>query len=289
MKYRHAFHAGNFADVHKHVTLLACLEALGRKDKGFLYAETHAGAGLYDLRAPPARLGNEAAGGIGRLDSAASARAAPETRLLARYLNLVNRCRQETGDRVTYPGSPWLALSQLRAQDRAAFYDIDAADCASLQRLLHGPASFQVTQADGYRSLRALLPPREKRALVLIDPPYENADDDRRQICATLADALQRFATGVYVIWYPLKLAAERDRWLRQLAQVCQTARPNSREWLAAELWVHALDSRASLAGSGMFVVNPPFELAESLRAANTDIAALLAGPLGGWSVVDKL
>jgi 23S rRNA (adenine2030-N6)-methyltransferase len=289
VKYRHAFHAGNFADVHKHVTLLACLEALCRKDKGFLYAETHAGAGLYDLRAPAARLGDEAAGGIGRLDVDPQARAAPEIRLLARYLKLVDRCRKETGDRVNYPGSPWIALSQLRAQDRAAFHDIDAADCSALDRTLHGPASFRVTQADGYRGLRAVLPPPEKRALVLIDPPYEDADDDRRQICATLADALQRFATGVYVVWYPMKLAAERDRWLRQLAQVCHAAQPNSREWLASELWIHALDSRVSLAGSGLFIVNPPFQLAASLRTANTELAALLAGPHGGWAVVDKL
>ena len=289
MKYRHAFHAGNFADVHKHVTLLACLEALTRKDKGFLYAETHAGAGLYDLRAPAANLGKEAAGGIGRLDASANARAAAENSLLGRYLDLVNRCRKETGDRVTYPGSPWIALSQLRAQDRAALFDIDAADCAALDRTLHGQAALRVTQADGYRSLRALLPPVERRALVLIDPPYENADDDRRQVCATLGDSLVRFATGVYLVWYPMKLAAERDRWLRQLSDVCKVAQPNSREWLSSELWVHALDSRTSLAGSGMFVVNPPFQLAATLRTANTALAAQLAGPHGGWSVVERL
>jgi 23S rRNA (adenine2030-N6)-methyltransferase len=289
VKYRHAFHAGNFADVHKHVTLLACLEALTRKDKGFLYAETHAGAGLYDLRAPAASLGDEAAGGIGRLDAGADRRATSDTSLLGRYLGLVRRCRRETGDRVTYPGSPWIALSQLRAQDRAALFEIDAADCAALDRTLHGQASLRVTQADGYRSLRALLPPLERRALVLIDPPYEDADDDRRQVCATLGDSLKRFATGVYLVWYPMKLAAERDRWLRQLADVCRAAQPNSREWLSSELWVHALDSRASLAGSGMFIANPPFQLAETLRAANADLASRLAGPHGGWSVVDRL
>jgi len=177
----------------------------------------------------------------------------------------------------------------LRAQDRAALFDIDAADCAALDRTLHGQASLRVTQADGYRSLRALLPPLERRALVLIDPPYENADDDRRQVCTTLGDSLVRFATGVYLVWYPMKLAAERDRWLRQLADVCKAAQPNSREWLSSELWVHALDSRASLAGSGMFIVNPPFQLAETLRTANTVLAAQLAGPHGGWSVVDRL
>jgi 23S rRNA (adenine2030-N6)-methyltransferase len=289
VKYRHAFHAGNFADVHKHVTLLACLEALTRKDKGFLYAETHAGAGLYDLRAPAASLGDEAAGGIGRLDAGADRRATSDTSLLGRYLGLVRLCRRETGDRVTYPGSPWIALSQLRAQDRAALFEIDAADCAALDRTLHGQASLRVTQADGYRLLRALLPPLERRALVLIDPPYEDADDDRRQVCATLGDSLKRFATGVYLVWYPMKLAAERDRWLRQLADVCKAAQPNSREWLSSELWVHALDSRASLAGSGMFIANPPFQLAETLRAANTDLASRLAGPHGGWSVVDRL
>jgi 23S rRNA A2030 N6-methylase RlmJ len=90
-------------------------------------------------------------------------------------------------------------------------------------------------------------------------------------------------------VWYPMKLAAERDRWLRQLAAVCQAARPNSRDWLAAELWVHALDSRASLAGSGMFVVNPPFQIPDSLRAAHSELATLLAGPQGGCCVVDRI
>lgn len=289
MKYRHAFHAGNFADVHKHVTLLACLAALTRKDKGFLYIETHAGTGLYDLRSPDARQASEAGNGIDRLEQFSLSHPAAPDSLLARYLQLVASARRETGIRHSYPGSPWFALSQLRSQDRAALHEIDAADCASLERTSHGRAALRVTQTDGYRALRALLPPVERRALVLIDPPYENADDDRRQICATLADALQRFATGVYLIWYPLKLAAERDRWLRQLAAVCDAARPNKRGWFSSEVWVHALDSRASLAGSGMFVVNPPFQLATELQSANAALAAALAGPLGGHAVVDKL
>ncbi len=289
MKYRHAFHAGNFADVHKHVTLLACLTALLRKNKGFLYAETHAGAGLYDLRSHSARQADEAGDGIERLLDFAHRHPPTPDSLLSHYLQLVAVARQETGIRQSYPGSPWLALSQLRSQDRAALHEIDAADCAALERTSHGPAAVRVTQADGYRALRALLPPIERRALVLIDPPYEEADEDRRKICTTLGDSLQRFATGVYVIWYPLKLAGERDRWLRQLAAVCDAASPNKRDWLSSELWVHALDSRASLAGSGMFVVNPPFQLAAELLSANTALAAALAGPLGGFAVLDKL
>lgn len=285
MKYRHAFHAGNFADVHKHITLLACLLAMARKDKGFLYAESHAGAGIYDLRSNSARQADEAEGGVSRLRAAGTC----EDPVLQRYLQLIDACRQRSGEKSAYPGSPWIAVSQLRLQDRAVFHEIDAADCAALSRMLESESRCQASQQDGYRALRGLLPPRERRALILIDPPYEDGDADRRQVCATLADSLQRFATGVYVIWYPLKLAAERDRWLQQLAAVAHSAEPHAREWLCSELWIHALDSRASLAGSGMFIVNPPFKMADTLRRANEELAKYLAGPHGGWNVSNAL
>jgi 23S rRNA (adenine2030-N6)-methyltransferase len=285
VKYRHAFHAGNFADVHKHVTLLACLLAVTRKDKGFLYAETHAGAGIYDLRSHSAREASEADGGIGRLRTAGAA----DEPLLQRYLQLIDECRRRSGEKHAYPGSPWIAAALLRAQDRAVLHEIDAADCAALARMLEPESRCTALQADGYRGLRALLPPRERRALILIDPPYEDGDSDRRQVCSTLEDALRRFATGVYLLWYPLKLAAERDRWLQQLSGVVRAAEPNAREWLCSELWVHALDSRASLAGSGMFIVNPPFQLGDALRNANAELAKYLAGPQGGWNVCNTL
>jgi 23S rRNA (adenine2030-N6)-methyltransferase len=283
LKYRHAFHAGNFADVHKHTTLIACLAAMVRKDKGFLYVETHAGAGVYDLHGPAARQGDESEAGVGRI---MNAQAAPP---FASYCALIEQCRRETGLRQAYPGSPWLAGALLRSQDRAVLHEIDAADHAALARSMHSLARVRTEQADGYQALRALLPPVERRGLVLIDPPYEDADADRTAIVASLTDALRRFATGVYVVWYPLKLAAERDRWLRHLVSVCRHAEPHAREWLSSEFWVHALDSRVSLAGSGMFIVNPPFQLAGTLQTLNESLHSILGGPHGGHCITDRL
>ncbi|MDW8258900.1 MAG: 23S rRNA (adenine(2030)-N(6))-methyltransferase RlmJ, partial [Gammaproteobacteria bacterium] len=190
------------------------------------------------------------------------------------------------GLRRAYPGSPVLVAGRLRSQARAVLFEADARECALLERALAHCRRCRVAQQDGYRALRSLLPPAERRCLVLIDPPYEDAAADRERIVATLGDALARCATGLYLIWYPLKRAAEGVRWLRQLTAVCDSARPHSRPWLASELWVHPLDSPVALNGSGLLLVNPPFQIEREWRAATAALAAALADVGGGWRLV---
>jgi 23S rRNA (adenine2030-N6)-methyltransferase len=281
VKYRHAFHAGNFADVHKHVVLLALFEALQRKDKGFLYVDTHAGEGLYDLRSADARQGaHESADGIERLRSDAGA-AAPAPALIERYLALVAEARRASGIRHAYPGSPWLAAQALRPQDRAVCCESRTEAFVALRRALRDASRVNCENVDGYERLPALLPPVERRGLVLIDPPYEDGRDDRRRIGTTLEAALRRFATGVYVVWYPIKHDADTGRWLDALRG--RLAQP----WLTCELWLHPRDTRIGLNGSGMLVIHPPYQLDEQLRETLPWLLQALGVTTaqGGWSV----
>lgn len=279
MKYRHAFHAGNFADVHKHVVLLALLEALQRKDKGFLYVDTHAGDGLYDLRGPDARQGaHESADGIEKLRAAATG--SPPA-LIARYLEGVAAARRASGIRHAYPGSPWLAAQVLRPQDRAVCCESRTEAFVALRRALRDAARVSCENVDGFERLPALLPPVERRGLVLIDPPYEDGRDDRRRIGQALEAALRRFATGVYAVWYPIKHDADTNRWLDALR--ARFAQP----WLSCELWLHPRDTRVGLNGSGMLVIHPPYQLDEQLRDALPWLLQALGATAerGGWSV----
>jgi 23S rRNA (adenine2030-N6)-methyltransferase len=280
VKYRHGFHAGNFADVHKHVVLIALLEALQRKDKGFLYVDTHAGEGLYDLR-PEAHAEHESVRGLGRLLNGPPAGPGGEPALLARYLELVADARRSSGLRHACPGSPWIAARLMRPQDRAVCCESQTEAFVTLRRTLRDAAHVSCEHVDGYARLPALLPPPERRGLVLIDPPYEDGREDRRSIGETLQRALRRFATGVYALWYPIKLEADTDKWLQTLTT--RFAAPA----LRTELWLHPRDSRAGLNGSGLLVLNPPWQLDERLRETLPALHARLADSpsAGGWSV----
>ena len=249
MKYRHAHHAGNFADVHKHVTLLALLAALARKDKGFLYFETHAGRGVYDL----AESASEAAGGIERLQAARCA--APE---LQAYLERVVALRRTRGAARLYPGSPWLAATALRAQDRAVFVELLPEEARALRRALPAEdagVSVRIETGEGFARWQAALPPPQRRALTLIDPPYEDTRADFDRVRTELAAALHRFPTGVVAVWYPVKDARDTQRWLAAIE------RGADRPMLVAELRLFPCDSRVALNGSGMLIVNPPYQL----------------------------
>ncbi|MCU0758139.1 MAG: 23S rRNA (adenine(2030)-N(6))-methyltransferase RlmJ [Steroidobacteraceae bacterium] len=277
MKYRHAFHAGNFADVHKHVTLVALLLALARKDKGFLFVDTHAGRGAYDLASAAARRGDEAAGGIGRF-APGTPTGEPE---VDAWLEAVAAFRQERHARHAYPGSPLLALRFLRPQDRALLVEAEPGEHAELRREFRDLPRVVVEHADGHARAVAAMPPIERRALVLLDPPYEDTRGDFEQAAATAAALLERFATGVIAIWYPVKLERDTTRWIEALA-----ARIAPRPLLAAELWVHPRDSRLGLNGSGMAIVNPPYLLDERMRAWLPLLHRRLAAPgEGGWDV----
>ena len=253
MRYRHAYHAGNFADAHKHVTLLALLDALQRKDKGFLYLDTHAGRGAYRLPEPGETEGRS---GVVRLVAGGSS--APE---IARYVHAIDAYRAAVGDARAYPGSPLLAARHLRAQDRAVLVESQTPEARALERSLAATPHVHVEIGDGFERLKAHLPPRERRGLVLIDPPYEETARDFTRSATALADVLQRFETAIVALWYPIKRAAELAPWHAALS------RDIERPTLLSELWLYPMDSRVSLNGSGLVIVNPPYRVNERMQA----------------------
>jgi 23S rRNA (adenine2030-N6)-methyltransferase len=250
LSYRHAFHAGNHADVLKHCVLVALSRYLAQKDKPFWIIDTHAGAGLYELDTGYATKLKEYESGIGKLWARADL---PEA--LADYVALVRACNPD-GRLRFYPGSPWLAQQTLRPQDRLRLYELHSSDSAILQENFsaHG-RQVSVTTANGFTALKALLPPPPRRALVLIDPPYETRDDYPNVITA-LATGLQRFATGMYAVWYP------------QLSRPEAQQLPDALKRLPMQNWLHvALTVQTpspdgfGMHGSGMFIINPPWTL----------------------------
>lgn len=281
MQYRHVFHAGNFADVHKHIALLQLLVTLKNKAKGFLYFDSHAGEGLYDLGSRDARHSAEGESGILRLESAAAADAPPP--VIRQYLAAVQGIRQVAGHgRMLYPGSPLLAAATLRGVDTMLCVESQAPVSRALQRALATgvPAAAirpRVIHGDGYRELRAHLPPASRRGLILIDPPYEAADEER-QITTALHEGLERFETGVFAIWYPIKKRHDSDLWLARVM------RGITRPALAAEFCLHAPDHTAGLNGSGMLVVNPPWRF-DADAAAWQPVLERLLGAGGGSRV----
>jgi 23S rRNA (adenine2030-N6)-methyltransferase len=272
MKYRHQYHAGNFADVHKHVLLLDVLAALVRKDKGFLFVDTHAGRGLYDLHPGDTSHPAEWQAGVAKVLAAE-----PKSAAVARYRELV--AGGVHGGSLEYPGSPLLALRALRDVDRAVFFDTQREESGHLRKALPPGARARVENADGFASLRALLPPPERRGCVLIDPPYEEREDLAR-VSAAAADALRRFEGAVLILWLPVKLRADFDAWLAQF----RAAVP--RPVLASLLWMHPMDSRAALNGSALVVANPPYLVEESMREWLPEACALLGGAASGCEVI---
>jgi 23S rRNA (adenine2030-N6)-methyltransferase len=250
MNYRHAFHAGNFGDCTKHALLLALLRALQHKPSPLFVLDTHAGAGHYDLAAAPAQRTNEAANGIFRLlDRVPSA--------LQDYVATVQSLD-------LYPGSPELIRSLLRADDRLACCEAHPEECALLRRLFQDDRQVAVHQRDAWQALKGLLPPAQKRGLVLIDPPYEEPGDFAR-VAEGLALARSRFPTGVLAAWYPVKHRAP----VRALFDALEL-----RDVIAAELLLREALDPTRLNGCGLLIVNPPYQFeqeAESILAALLD------------------
>jgi 23S rRNA (adenine2030-N6)-methyltransferase len=276
IKYRHEYHAGNFADVHKHVTLSALLQALERKDKGFLYLETHAGRGAYDLDS--LREGAARATAIERV--LAGAAQCPE---LAAYAQSIASWRTASANPVAYPGSPIIAAAQLRPQDRAVLIEILPEEAAVLRRTVPPHSRTQVVQADGFERLRAYLPPLERRGLTFIDPPYEQTREDFVRVEVAAQEALRRFETGVVAVWYPIKDARETDGWLAALRSRLAL------EMLVGELWVHPRDSHVALNGSGVLILNAPYRLAERMQVWLRELYALLDPRGAGGAAVRVL
>jgi 23S rRNA (adenine2030-N6)-methyltransferase len=214
MNYRHAFHAGNFADVHKHTLLVALLERLTRKPKPLFFLDTHAGRGHYDLQSADARRSDESSSGIGRLTGCT-----PVSGDIARYLRLAGIDTANSQPLpATYPGSPLFALAALREGDRVALIESQPEEARVLRNETRQRRNLSVIHGDGYAALQTYLPPKENRGLVLLDPPYESVDE-----FATLTHALKtaigRWPNGVYAAWYPIKASREAVRFLASMQQ----------------------------------------------------------------------
>lgn len=247
MNYRHAYHAGNIGDVLKHVVLVALLDRLTAKPTPFLLLDTHAGRGLYDLQASESVRGNEWRDGIGQLTRNG---APPE---ISRYLDLIATFN-DSGDTVRhYPGSPLLALAVIRKEDRKVFVEKHPEEAARLQEATRGRRNLSVLVEDGYITLRAQLPPRENRGLVLIDPSYEDASEFS-VLANALVSAYRRWPNGMYCAWYPIKAGADIARLHDALVEA------DVRKSLVLELTVRPQDTPTGLAGSGLIIINPPWQ-----------------------------
>lgn len=275
MNYRHAYHAGNFADVLKHVVLLALIDALKAKPTPFAVIDTHAGAGCYALEAKEAEKTGEWREGIGRLlfpdvgPHASSGGTLPP--LLRRWLDsLLALPGNEQGLKL-YPGSPMQVAMAVREGDAAQLCELHPEEATRLRESLHGDRRMHVHQRDGYEALKALLPPPQKRGLVLIDPPYEAQEAEYRLIEQALKNALVRWPTGVYAVWYPIKQRSQVQPFLRWLGHC------GARRVLRAELLVHPDDSPLRLNGSGMAILNAPWKLDDALREPLRALARLLS------------
>lgn len=269
LSYRHAFHAGNHADVLKHAVVVQLLEHLTQKDKAFWYIDTHAGAGLYALDHAYAQKKAEFETGIAPLwRAAASGTQLPP--MLDEYLDQV-RALNPDGNLRHYPGSPWLAWQMLREHDRLRLFELHSTEIQVLRDNFRGAGRrVMLYDGDGFGGIKAILPPPPRRALVLVDPSYEDKQDYARTV-QTVRDGLERFATGVYAVWYP---QVQRREALQLPVQL--KALP-LKSWLHVTLTVRRpVEGGLGLHGSGMFIVNPPWRLQESLRQAMPVLADLL-------------
>lgn len=268
MNYRHAYHAGNFADVLKHVVLVACIEAMKAKQTAFAYVDSHAGAGRYDLGGIEAQKTGEASDGVKRLFAVDRMPA-----LIHAYLNLVRSQGADIGasPQGFYPGSPAIAAALMRDQDRLQLCELQDVEYGQLRSLFKHDARVAVHQRDGYQALKALLPPREKRGLVLIDPPFEAQADEFRVIERSVQAAMERWPLGVFAIWYPIKLRQHITPFHRWL----QTS--GLRKVLVTELLLHPDNSALRLNGCGMALINAPYRIDRSIGECLPVLAQHLA------------
>ena len=266
LSYRHAFHAGNHADVLKHLIEVQLLRYLAQKEKPFWYIDTHAGAGCYTLDTGYATQNAEYESGIARLWQRTDA---PTP--LAEYLTLIKKFNPDSTLKL-YPGSPLIAQEMLRGQDASRLFELHPSDHEILQENFSGYGSrILMQQADGFGALKALLPPPPRRALILIDPPYEEKQDYQRVVSA-LREGLKRFANGIYAVWYPQLQRAESRQLPEQLKQL------EVKSWLHVALNVSAPSAEGfGMHGSGMFILNPPWTLHREL----TEVMPYLVKVLG--------
>lgn len=282
MNYRHAFHAGNFADILKHLVLANCLEHLGAKPKPYRYIDTHSGIGIYDLASDEATRSPEWVDGIGRLLKADIPEDAQPA--LAPYLDILRAMNPDGPS--TYPGSPDIAARMMREGDRLHLCELHSEDSKTLDARYKRDKRVKVECRDGYKALKALVPPPEKRGLVLIDPPFEDRDELAHMAEAVMA-ALDKWPTGTFIFWRSLKNLWAADRFDNGLAEWLISEKGLEPEKiLRADLWVRDLASEGKLAGAGVVVINPPWTLEEKLLKALPWLSDTLAQGDGyGWRV----
>jgi 23S rRNA (adenine2030-N6)-methyltransferase len=269
LSYRHSFHAGNFADVLKHLILDQILKYLVIKDKPVIYIDTHAGTGGYSLGSSQARKNREHEGGIGRLWAREDL---PDA--IAEYVRLV-QAFNKTGDLRFYPGSPWFARRLLRPQDRLELFELHHDDFKQLKKNIAGKHRIKLHATDGFKGAIGLLPALERRGLVLMDPSYE-VKSDYREVVTTLASAHRRFQTGTFAIWYPV---VERYRIDGMERAVKATGIRNVQ---CFELGIRPVD-QPGMSASGMLLVNPPWTLFATLEATLPYLAEVLGEQGGGY------
>jgi 23S rRNA (adenine2030-N6)-methyltransferase len=284
MNYRHAYHAGSFADVVKHAVLCRVLVHLREKPAAFRVIDTHAGAGVYDLAAPEAGKTGEWREGIGRLldaDLDAKPFDAKTRALLAPYLDAIAALNPDKA-LTTYPGSPALTQALMRPHDRLIASELEPQAAAALAHTLRRDTRAKALALDGWIALTSTIPPKERRGLVLIDPPFEQAGDFSRLVQG-LEAAHRKWTTGIYLLWYPIKAAAEVTAFTRRIARLGIT------KTLRAEVIVSSATDDPRLRGSGLIIVNPPWMLRDELAVLLPALAGVLARDGAGTVVLDWL
>lgn len=262
LSYQHGFHAGNFADLHKHLLQVGLLAALNRKSKPWSYLETHSGRALYDLGDDQSQKTGEYRDGIARLWQSQS-----QDPLIQAYLDQVRQVNPDA-ELIRYPGSPSIAAGMARDSDRISLMELHPAEVEALRSVFRQDERVAVHHRDGYEGVSALLPPNPRRGLVLIDPAYE-VKAEYEQVAGFLAKAQRRWPVGIFAIWYPL-LAA--NRWQHLVSSVVEAVDGGV---LRSELKV-AHEDCGKMYGSGMLVVNPPWQLDKALESAMPELAAAL-------------
>jgi 23S rRNA (adenine2030-N6)-methyltransferase len=270
MNYRHAFHAGNFGDVLKHAVLASIVSYLTRKPQPFRVIDVHAGTGRYDLAGIEAGKTGEWQGGIGGImGPAAKPLPGPIAAILAPYIEAV-QALNEPGSIATYPGSPLVARLLMRSEDRLVVNELHPEDRALLEAEFGRDKAVTILGLDAWVAVKALLPPPERRGLLLIDPPYEQLDELVKAIAA-IDDAVKRFATGCIVLWYPIKASGEH-RVLYEAMAARKTLKA-----LIAEVTIRPQVEARGLNGSGLLIINPPWTLREELKVLLPFLAERLA------------
>ena len=251
MNYQHQYHAGNFSDVFKHSVLLAIFQYLFQKEKPFCYLDSHAGKGFYDLSSQESQATQEWQSGILKIKDASS-----KPKIIADYWEIVASCNLDNTLKF-YPGSPMVAEKSLRLIDKMIFVESESTVFSALKNQFKLDKRIVMHQQDGYRALNAFLPPKEKRGIVLIDPPYENTNEVDR-LCNALNQALKKWPQGIYAIWYPIKRLQEQPLFIKKIKYVHGEIPALNTQLLLKKL-------QPGLQGCGMYIINPPWQFEKML------------------------